>query len=312
MSLLVIGKRIIKTGFINFWRNGVVSLASVLVFTVTLFIIGLLIMGNAVIGATLAELRDKVDVTVSFSIGADDAGMKNIEARVTSLPEVKETIFKSREKVLEEFREEHKDDALILQSIDELDGVNPFLAELTIKAKDPSQYESIVSFLKSDTSLSPGGTAIIDHVNFENEENRAAIERFSRVAGSVETLGFYIGVIAAIITILVIFNTIRLGIYTAREEISVMRLVGANNMYIRGPFVIEGIIYGLIGAFFTLALLYPITSWVSQSTDNFYGGIDLFQYYISHFPILFGILVGLGVLLGIISSALAVRRYLKV
>lgn len=269
-------------------------------------------MGNAVIGATLAELRDKVDVTVSFSIGADDAGMKNIEARVTSLPEVKETIFKSREKVLEEFREEHKDDALILQSIDELDGVNPFLAELTIKAKDPSQYESIVSFLKSDTSLSPGGTAIIDHVNFENEENRAAIERFSRVAGSVETLGFYIGVIAAIITILVIFNTIRLGIYTAREEISVMRLVGANNMYIRGPFVIEGIIYGLIGAFFTLALLYPITSWVSQSTDNFYGGIDLFQYYISHFPILFGILVGLGVLLGIISSALAVRRYLKV
>ena len=310
MSSIIIAKRIIKTGFINFWRNGVVSLASVLVFTVTLFIIGSLILGSAIMDATLAELKDKVDVTVFFSIDADDAGMQNVVERVESLPEVKEANFKSREKVLTEFREEHANDALILQSLDELEGANPLRAELTIKADDPSQYESIVKFLGSDSSLSPGEQAVIDDVNFE--DNREAINKFSEVTASVEKLGFYISIIAAIITALVIFNTIRLGIYTSREEISVMRLVGANNMYIRGPFVIEGIIYGLIGAFFTLAILYPATSWVSQSTSNFYGGINLFEYYISHFPILFAILVGTGVILGVVSSALAVRRYLKV
>lgn len=311
MSIFVTTQRVLKTGFINFWRNGVVSLASVLVFTVTLFVIGVLILGSAVLNASLEQLKDKVDVTVFFSIDADPASMDRVTQQVQSLPEVESAVFKSREEVLTEFREEHADDSLILQSLDELGADNPLRAELNIKASDPSQYEGIVNFLESESSLSiAGGSGVIDKVNFE--DNRDAIERFTQIISSIEELGLYISILAALITVLVVFNTIRLGIYTAREEISVMRLVGASNSYIRGPFIIEGVMYGVMGALFTLAILYPVTAWISQGTGNFYGGIDLFNYYINNLPYLFAVLVGTGIALGIISSALAVRRYLKV
>ena len=311
MSIFIITQRVIKTGFINFWRNGVVSLASVLVFTVTLFVIGILILGSAVLEASLDQLKDKVDVTVFFSIDADTTSMDSVAQQVRTLPEVREAVFKSREDVLAEFRGQHADDSLILQSLDELEGENPLRAELNIRAQDPSQYQSIVNFLQNESTISiVGGAGVIDKINFE--DNRITIERFTQIIASVEQLGLYISILSIFITVLVIFNTIRLGIYTAREEISVMRLVGASNSYIRGPFIIEGILYGLIGAFFTLAILYPITGWVSRGTGNFYGGIDLFNYYINNFPILFAVLVGAGVIIGVISSALAVRRYLKI
>lgn len=309
--MLVTLKRIFKTGFVNFWRNGVVSLASILVFTVTLFVIGTLILGSAVLSASLEQLKNKIDITVFFSIDADTAAMERITKQVQDFPDVKNAVFSSKDDVLKEFQAKHIDDSLILQSLEELDGNNPLLAELTIRANDPSQYQAIVNFLQNGLSSSiAGDSKVIDKINFD--DNKDAINRFIQVISTIEKFGLYISVLFAFIAILVAFNTIRLGIYTANEEISIMRLVGASNNFIIGPFIVEGIMYGIFGSLFTLALLYPITSWVSSSTGNFYGGIDLFNYYIDNFPFLFFVLVGTGIALGIVSSALAIRRYLKV
>jgi cell division transport system permease protein len=91
-----------------------------------------------------------------------------------------------------------------------------------------------------------------------------------------------------------------------------MRLVGANNKYIRGPFIISGILYGVVSAFITLILLYPATYWVASVTRTFFGGFDMFSYYLSNFGGIFGIIFGTGIILGTFSSYLAVRRYLRI
>ena len=312
MSFFVDLQRIAKSGFLNFWRNGVVSLASILVYTVTLFVVITLVLGSAVFNATLAEIKDKVDITIYFKIDAAESEILRLKDAVVARSEVKEVVYKTRGEVLDEFRTAHANDPLILQSLDELGADNPLRAELTIKAKDPTQYGAIVKYLEGESSSLEvnRGSTVIDKINFE--DNEVAIKRFTAVTNSIEDLGLVAALIAAFIAVLVAFNTIRLAIYTSREEISVMRLVGAGDNYIRGPFIVEGILYGLVSGLFTLAIYYPISKWISTSTENFYGGINLFDYYIRNLPLLFAIVMGAGVLLGIIASFLAVRRYLRV
>jgi len=131
------------------------------------------------------------------------------------------------------------------------------------------------------------------------------------ITSSVQKIGFAVMLVLIGISIIITFNTIRLAIFVSREEISIMRLVGANNSFVRGPFIVEGIMYGVVAAVVATALFYPATSWMKSTTGDFYGGIDLFVYYIGNFSQIFGVLLASGTFLGMISSYLAVRRYLR-
>ncbi len=113
-------------------------------------------------------------------------------------------------------------------------------------------------------------------------------------------------------TIAISFNTLRLAIYSSREEISVMRLVGAGKGYIRAPFIVEGVLYGLIAGIVTLLFFYPLTWWMGKATASFFGGINVFNYYVTNFGFFFLVIVGSGIILGAVASYLAVRRYLHV
>ncbi len=302
-------KRIIQSGFISFWRNGFVSLASILVMSVTLFVIGSIIFLNAMLGASLTQIQDKVDINVYFVTSAPEEDILTLKRSVEALPEVSSVAYISREEALSRFEERHKDDQLTLQALEELDE-NPLGASLSIKAKETSQYESIANFLEGDRNiLSSSGANIVDSINFF--QNQVAIERLSKIIDSSERFGFLVTLILAIASIIIIFNTIRLAIYTAKDEIAVMKLVGASNMYIRGPFVFEGILYGIIAGVITLIIFYPITLWLGPSTESFFGDINIFTYYTSNFGQMFFIIVGAGVVLGAVSSYLAVRKYLK-
>ena len=304
-------RRIIRSGFINFWRNATVSVAAILVFTIALFIIGSLVFGRAVFNASLTELKDKVDVVVSFKIDALDADIIQIQKKVASLPEVKEARYVSRDEVLAEFKGKHANDALILQSLEELGGDNPFGAELAIKAHDPEEYQVIVRYLEDESIISSQGqNSVVDKINYE--DNKSAIDSFTQFTAMLTRIGFLISLFTIGTAVLVTFNTIQLAIYTAREEISVMRLVGASNSYIRGPFVIEGVIYGVLATCLTLMSFYFITQWISTETHDFFATINLFEYYKKNFFEVASIVFGSGLLLGVISSTLAIRRYLKV
>lgn len=304
-------KRVVRSGFVGFWRNSFVSLSAILVMTFTLFFIGLLVFTGVMLNATLDEIRNKVDINVYFVLEAPEEEILALKSRIEVLPEVQLVEYVSREEALERFRERHTDDALTIQALNEL-GQNPFGAALAIKAKEPSQYAGIAQVLEEESALSAesGAETIIDRINYF--QNKAAIDKLSAVIDSAELFGLIISIFLITASILITFNTIRLAIYTARDEIHVMRLVGASYMYIRGPFVFEGIMYGVVAGFITLLLLYPLTLWLGPYTEAFFSNINLFNYFVSHFGELFLLIVGGGILLGAVSSFLAVRKYLKV
>jgi cell division transport system permease protein len=223
-------KRTIRAGFISFWRNGYVSLASVLVMTVTLSVLSSIIFTGALLDSTLTSVKDKVDINVYFVKGANEEDIAVITKALRNIPQVAKADYVSSDLALEDFRQRHKDDELTLQALEEL-GTNPLGASLNIKASDPSQYESIVKFL-NDTKENSSSGSIIDRINYT--KNKQAIDALNRIMVASSQLGSAIIVFFIVVSILITFNTIRLAIYIFREEISVMRLVGASEMYIRG------------------------------------------------------------------------------
>lgn len=302
-------KRVAKAGFFNFWRNSTVSLASVLVMTVTLLTIGFISFSGAILETSLTELRDKIDINVTFIPTASEQSILDIKQSLESLPEVLLVTYVSRDEALEAFKERHKNDQSILSALDEL-GENPLGAVLNVKAREPSQYASVAEFLQSDGALSNQGVTIIDRVNYF--ENKTAIDRLTNIIDSADKLGFALTIILALVSMSIAFNTIRLTIYISKDEIAVMRLVGASTTYIQGPFVVVGIIYGVVAGIITLLLLIPITYWLGSATESFFSGFHLFSYYLRHILEMSFIILLSGVLIGSLSSVLAARKYLKI
>lgn len=301
-------KRIIKAGFISFWRNGSVSLSAVFVMIVALFMIASTLLITAFLGTALKDLQDKIDINIYVDSKATEPQILSLKKQIETLPEVKSVVYISREQALEEFRTRHENDHRIIQALDEI-GDNPLPAALTVKAREPSQYEGIANFLSNKSELSVGSTvSIVSKVNYN--DNKVAIERLSKLIIGVKKLGSIITAVMIAISILITFNTIRLAIFIARDEIGVMRLVGGSNEYVRGPFVVEGILYGLVAAILTLILFYPVTYWLKNTTQVFYGGVDLLHYFVANFVEIFLIIIFSGIALGAVSSYLAVRKYL--
>ena len=153
-------------------------------------------------------------------------------------------------------------------------------------------------------------SSAIDKINFY--ENRGVIEKVQKISGGVERWGLAAVAVLGLIAVLVAFNTIRLTIYSQRQEIEIMRLVGAGNRQIRGPYIIEGALYGFFGGLIALGIFYPTISIVSPKIGAFAPTIDLFGYFGTYVLQVTGMVVGLGVILGIVSSYIAIRRYLKI
>lgn len=301
-------KRIIRAGAIGFWRNAFVSLSSVFVMTVALFVIGSIMMIDQILGASLSQIESKVDINVYFTVEAPESDIQVLKTRLETLPEVAEVTYTSREQALVEFRERHINDELTIQALEEL-GENPLGASLAIRANDTGQYEGIALFLEEQQISESPQAPVIDRVNFV--KNREAIEKLSSIIEVVERASIIAMLVLIVAAVAITFNTIRLAIYTSREEISVMRLVGASNTFIRGPFMLQGILYGLVSGVLSLAIIYPILIWLGPGTEAFFQ-FNILSYFIGNFGYIFLVIVGSGVFMGLVSSALAVSRYLRV
>jgi len=309
-KIMVNLKRIVKYGVLGFIRNGFVSLATVLIITISLFIIASSMYADAALKAVLTELKQQVDVNIYFVKDADSADIDMIKQELSNLPEVKELTLITAEEVLARFKERHKDDQLTLQSIEEL-GENPFGAVIAIKAKDPSQYEAISKFINTrQQELQNEGKNIIENVNFMDV--KGAIDTLTSIIRASKQITFAVISFLVLVSILIVFNTIRLAVYTSKEEISVMKLVGASDWYVQGPFIVEGALYGLLGGVLTLLLLYPTSLWLSVPSREFLITFDTMEYFVNNFTSLTVMILGIGILLGVASSFLSVRRYLDV
>jgi cell division transport system permease protein len=296
-----------KAGFVGFWRNAYVSLASIFVLTVALFVIGATMFINQLLTVSLETLQSKVDINVYFVPEAPDEEIDRIRNAVAALPDVASVLYTTKEEALQQYRERRQGDEISLQALDELDE-NPLGGNLAIQAQETSQYENIARFLDEQRVLTDQQSPVIAVINYD--QNRDSIDTLTGVIDATEKASFIVMGILLLAAVLITFNTIRLAIYTSREEIAIMRLVGASNMFIRGPFMLQGIMYGFIAGLLSLLFFYPLLIWLGPRTELFFE-LNLFTYYVQNFGLIFGVLVGIGVILGLVSSTLAVARYLR-
>ncbi|KKP64158.1 MAG: hypothetical protein UR62_C0019G0010, partial [Candidatus Nomurabacteria bacterium GW2011_GWF2_35_12] len=191
-------KRIIKAGFVNFTRNGIISWAAVLVVTITLSVITTIILLQAVLYFSLAQIKDKVDVAIYFTVGAPESKILSLKESLENLPEVAEVSYISATEALRLFRERHQNDYPTIQALDEIKD-NPLGGYLNVKAKEVSQYESIANFMKSDNALVLGSASIVDKVNYH--QNKIVIDRLNNIISGAQRLGFLITLILIIISV---------------------------------------------------------------------------------------------------------------
>jgi cell division transport system permease protein len=301
-------KRVLESGFNGFWRNSFVTISAVFVLTITLFLLGGFLYFGSMLDSSLNQIEDRVDVNVYFTTDAAEEEILNLREILQDREDVAEVEYVSQSQALTDFRSENRDDDLIVQALGELDE-NPLGAYFNIQATSPDRYKAIVNYLENSEATA-ASRDIIDRVNFY--QNETAIQRLNNVIDTVDTFSLVVMIIFGIVAGLIVFNTIRLAIYASKDEIAVMELMGASKGYIRGPFIVEGILYGIVAALITLAVFYPLSYWAAEPTRNFFGTVSSFDYYIDNFAELFVILMVVGIGLGGISSYIAVKKYLDV
>lgn len=306
MSLRLDTQRILREGLINFWRNKLISFSTILVMTMALLVMSSLLFLNAMLGFSLQQLEDRVDVNIYFFPDVPETEIIELQNKLALVPEIRDIQYVSREEALESFQERHQGDELINRSLDEL-GDNPLGASLNIRAFESTQYEAIVSGIESEPAVR--NAEFVERINYY--ENAELIKRLNQFSSTVRLIAYAVAMFFGVLAILVVLSTVRIAIFAAKKEITIKRLVGAERRYVRGPFTVMGGLYGLVGAILTMAALYPMTRWVGVYTNTFFGGVDLFNYYLLNaFPI-FVILLTTGVILGIISSRIATNKYIS-
>tara|TARA_Y100000310_G_scaffold341547_1_gene441029 strand:- start:5170 stop:6078 length:909 start_codon:yes stop_codon:yes gene_type:complete len=297
-------QRVIRSGIEKFSRDKSSSGAALFVMVIILTIVSSLFFLQGTSTFLIATLQESVDISTYLKDTAQEEDIMVLQEELKSVPEVKDVVYVTKEEALKQFVETHKQDEVILQSLDVV-GTNPLLASLNIKAFHASQYPVISEFLENTASSS-----IISDVDYH--DRAPVIERLEKLSIGIQSGVFLITLLVAFIAALVAFNTIRLTIYSSRDEIEIMRLVGASNWFIRGPFLVQGIIVGILATLITTLLLFPFTLFLSFRLQTFVPGFDLFQYFTGNLFLLLLLQFGVGIGLGIISSMIAIRKYLKV
>jgi cell division transport system permease protein len=305
----VLWKRVALAGLRGFYRNRTVSLSSIFILTITLAIITSFYLFRSVFDYTLNEVREKVDIRIYFKPDATDAQMGDVKAKLLGLTDVKSATYTTREQALEDFRKKHEGDQLTIQALEEL-GTNPFGASLSVVANDTSRYEAIAKQLDDSSGLLGDNKSSIDKINYYQIKD--SIDKLNNIIGWTNTVGFWLSVVFILMSCMIVYNTIRLAIFVYRDEISVMKLVGASNMFIRGPFVVESVLYSVVATLISVIIFFPATIWVTKKTVFFFEGMNIHAFYTAHLGVLILTLLTFGAMLTTVSSLLAVRKYLKV
>lgn len=310
--MFTIFSRIVHYGLENFRRSGLPSATTVAIMSLALTVSLGLMLFNIATGWAVASIQNKIDIAVYFKTSVPEDQILNIKQSLESLSEVKNVDYVSRDQALQIFKDTHADKPEILQAVDELN-TNPLEASLNIKARKLDQYASIAEYLNA-----PNLNNFFDTVSYS--KNQAVIDRLISIINNVNRGGFGLTVLLALIAGVVVFNTIRLAIYSNRDEISIMRAVGASNSLVRGPYVVEGVIAGALAAVMSLILALPVIYLVSPHLKSFIASpdiaaassnFDILKYFYTALPRLFLYQLLLGVGIGVLSGFVAVRRYLK-
>lgn len=297
-------KRILKSGWQNFKRDGEIAFATISILFLSIFLVSSIFFLKDVSQFLINQIKEKVDVSIYFKEDLPEEEILKVKEEILKIPEIKKIEYVSKELALQNFMEKHKDEPIIMEALKEV-GKNPFLASLNIKALESAQYEKVVQFLEN----SPFGN-LIEKIDYY--QRKPIIERLFSLTSFFQKTAISLSILLILIAILVCFNTIRLAILNSSEEIKIQRMVGASNWFIRGPFLVQGAISGIISAFFSLLVFFLSLWFLNPRFGGLFPGLNLFALFLANLKFLIPLQFLTGISLGVISSLIAIRKYLRI
>lgn len=297
--------RIIQSGVQIFRRNAALFAATIAIMSMMLVVLGGLYVFRFFTARAVEVIQDRIALNIYFDSTVDESGILRARDLLAQLPEVERVDYVSREEAIARFRERHKNNAALVQALEEI-GSNPFQAMLRVKAEDAQQYAAIASFIEKApfrNQIAKFGPPV---------DNQLVIERLNRMIAAIRNVGVALSVALAAIAVLVFFNTMRIAIYTFREEIAIMKLVGASNNFVRGPFAVAGLLAGAIAAMVSFVLFIVAMQASSAKIEALIPGIGITGFLAANWWQVFAIQLAFGMGLGMFTSFLAINKHLKV
>lgn len=251
----------------------------------------------------MTSFKNQLDVSVYLKEEATPEDISGLQEELKKLPEVKEVEYVSPDEALKRFTERYKDDEVIMESLAEI-GVNPLLAAFNIRVWEGQQYEAVVNFLEASTFKN-----LIESIDYR--ENKEVIDRLYGIAANIILWGLFLGIFLGVLSVVIVFNTVRLAIIYARKEIETMHLVGANKIFITGPFMVQGALMGISATLLTILLFGLLVLAVGGKLSELVPGFHLAEYYFTNLWLIALLHITLGMGIGVLSSWMAVKKYLK-
>jgi len=297
-------KRVFQRGQSIFKRNGWLTVATIITMFLSILVFtGVLVM-NYTSNRFIESLKDKIDISIYFKPEVVESEILLVQEQLGEVEGVVKTEYISREKALEFFKERYGHKDTLIRALEEI-GENPLSASVNIKIKEVSDYENVLAYIE---------TAVFKDklVNINFTENRDLLNKTTNLITSLQIGSLVVTAVLTVVAIIVAFNTIRIAIYSMRQEIGIMKLVGATNWFVRGPFILAGCFYGIAAALLSSFCYIPLILTVGRRLDVFLGEVSVTNYYFSNLLVLVGAQTLFGVAIGVISAGFAVSKYLDV
>lgn len=300
--------RVFLGGFLNFMRNAWLSVAAMAVMVVTLSIVLFSFIANATFSHTIQEIRDKIDISVYLKDEITTEQRDELTSDLHAIQNVRSVEYISKDQAREEFIQSNQDDVDLQLTVTQID--NPLPASLRIKLHNPDRIDEIKSFLDQPEIMELQS----DETSYAGDR-KDAIDKITKATTFIRQAGIVGVLVFACISVLIIFNTIQMAIFNRRDELSIMKLLGASRWYIRGPFLVESMLIGIFAALISVGLCKGIFSIASNTLEaSSFGLLDITYsgaYFADHFWKILPAAIGIGMFIGITSSFVATQRYLR-
>lgn len=300
--------RIIRTGAVNFVRNASLAIAAMAVMVVTLTIVLFSVITNATFANTIAQITSKIDVSVYLRDDTTPAQRDTLIAQLKQLPNAKQVKYLSKEDALKNYKAQNAGNQQLLSAVSETS--NPLPATIQITPKNLNHIQDIKVFLSK-----PANAKLQSDQPSYSGDRKTAIDKITHATNILREVGIFAVLVFALVSMLIIFNTIQMAIFNRRDELTIMRLLGANTWYIRGPFVVETIIYGIFSAVASVVIIKALFIMARSALQaSSLGLLDINyagRYFAAHWWQLLLLQLALGILIGAASSTIAAQRYLK-
>ncbi len=298
--------RSVKFAFQSFGRNFWLSLITVSMLVLTLVTINLLLVLQIVAAKAVSFAEERIEVSVYFYPATVEEKIQGASGYLRGLPQVRDVEVITADEALARFKERHAADATILAALDEVGG-SPFGPTLVIKAKSAGDFPLILDALDN-----PQFRNDIREKDFSSYED--IVNRIKATTERVQLFGMGLAAVFLLIAILIVFNTVRIALFVHREEIAIMKLVGATNAFVRSPFLIECFLYSLFAVAIVAGIVFPAVAVIDPNLTVFFGGesVGLLSYFQKNWYVIFGIQLAALTVINMVSTTLAMRKYLKV